>query len=125
MCAGSSWCSREPLKFKNGRDKKYCDVCIQYKVYARNAPSRPWLFYKVHKIVFDDYFCECCGYSPSEFHPNRSLKHLAGLMDVDHINPLIKHTDEGEQPMNYQLLCKSCHILKSYDEGDYVNKRYK
>jgi hypothetical protein len=46
-------------------------------------------------------------------------------MDVDHINSSIKGTPEGEQPSNYQLLCKMCHIIKSYDEGDYVNKKCK
>ena len=45
-------------------------------------------------------------------------------MDVDHINPSIKGTPEGEQPSNYQLLCKMCHIIKSYSEGDYKPKKY-
>ena len=47
------------------------------------------------------------------------------LLDVDHINSYIKHTEEGEQPSNYQLVCKQCHILKSYDEKDFIRKDYR
>ena len=56
---------------------------------------------------------------------NTNLKAILTAMDVDHIDSAIKGTPEGEQPNNYQLLCKMCHIIKSYDEGDYVNKKYK
>jgi len=56
---------------------------------------------------------------------NRDLKELSGLFDVDHICSDIKHTVEGEQPSNYQLVCKHCHILKSYDAGDFIPKKYK
>ena len=47
------------------------------------------------------------------------------MLDVDHINSDIKHTPEGEQPNNYQLNCKHCHIVKSHMEGDYVAKIYR
>jgi hypothetical protein len=78
--------------------------------------------YKVEKILDDALQCEQCGYDASLYHKDRPLKQLAGLFDVDHINSDIKYTPEGEQPPNYQLLCKQCHILKSYDEGDFVSK---
>jgi len=120
-----SWCDRELEEGAHGC-KKYCDVCDKFYIYARNAIRRPWLFYKVHKIVLeDDLSCECCGYDPKEFYPTRPLKQLAGLMDVDHIDPASKGTPEGEHPDNYQLVCKQCHVLKSYDEGDYIDKRWK
>ena len=78
--------------------------------------------YKVEKITKDELQCESCGYDARVFHPNRPTNELAGLFDVDHIISDIKHTPEGEQPSNYQLLCKQCHILKSYDEGDFISK---
>ena len=117
-----TWCKTEPLKYLNGNPKAYCATHVQYKQYASNAPSRPWLMYKVEKVLDDELQCECCGYDAKTFFPDRPLNELAGLFDVDHIISDIKHTPEGEQPSNYQLLCKQCHILKSYDEGDYISK---
>ena len=117
-----TWCETEPLKYLNGNSKAYCATHVQYKQYASNAPSRPWLMYKVEKVVANKLQCEKCGYDAKVFHPNRPTNELAGLFDVDHIISDIKHTPEGEQPSNYQLLCKQCHILKSYDEGDFISK---
>ena len=54
----------------------------------------------------------------------RYLNEIQG-MDVDHINPKTKDTLEGEQPSNYQLICKYCHLFKSIDEGDFINKKHK
>ena len=78
--------------------------------------------YKVEKCINDELQCEKCGYDAKLFHPDRPTRQLAGLYDVDHIISDIKHTSEGEQPSNYKLLCKQCHILKSYDEGDFISK---
>lgn len=117
-----TWCETEPLKYLNGNSKAYCTTHVQYKQYASNAPSRPWLMYKVEKVVANKLQCEKCGYDAKVFHPNRPTNELAGLFDVDHIISDMKHTPEGEQPSNYQLLCKQCHILKSYDEGDFISK---
>ncbi len=117
-----TWCETEPLKYLNGNSKAYCATHVQYKQYASNAPSRPWLMYKVEKVVANKLQCEKCGYDAKVFHPNRPTNELAGLFDVDHIISDMKHTPEGEQPSNYQLLCKQCHILKSYDEGDFISK---
>ena len=117
-----TWCKTEPLKYLNGNSKAYCATHVQYKQYASNAPSRPWLMYKVEKVVANKLQCEKCGYDAKVFHPNRPTNELAGLFDVDHIISDMKHTPEGEQPSNYQLLCKQCHILKSYDEGDFISK---
>ena len=47
------------------------------------------------------------------------------MLDVDHVDSNIKRTLEGEQPSNYQLNCKHCHIVKSHLEGDYVAKKYR
>jgi 5-methylcytosine-specific restriction endonuclease McrA len=120
-----NWCINEPLKYKNGAPKAYCGVHMQYKQYAANAPVRPWLMYKVEKVVKDNLKCEHCGFEPYATYPNEDKKRLISLMDVDHINPQIKHTPEGEQPSNYQLLCKHCHILKSHEEGDFKAKKYR
>jgi hypothetical protein len=81
--------------------------------------------YKLEKVIEGKLECECCGYKAENFHPNRPLNQLAGLYDVDHINSGLKHFLEGEQPSNYQLLCKQCHVLKSYDEGDFTSNKNK
>ena len=117
-----TWCNKEALKYKNGNSKSYCGDHIQYKQYASNAPVRPWLMYKVEKILDNAMQCEKCGYDAKTYFPDRPTNELAGLFDVDHIISDIKYTPEGEQPSNYQLLCKQCHILKSYDEGDFISK---
>ena len=120
-----TWCETEPLKYLNGNSKAYCATHVQYKQYASNAPSRPWLMYKVEKVVANKLQCEKCGYDAKAHYKFAPLKAIISAMDVDHINPLIKGTPEGEQPSNYQLLCKMCHIIKSYEEGDYIPKKYK
>lgn len=118
-----NWCNR-PVTNPHHL-ATYCDVHAQYKIYGPNASVRPWLHYKVEKVVAGELACEICGYDPREYFPERPLKELSTLLDVDHINSDIKHTPEGEQPSNYQLVCKQCHILKSYDEGDFVSKVYR
>ena len=117
-----NWCNEKTEFYNASQQYKYCPTHIQYKKYASNAPSRPHLMYKVEKILDGELRCECCGYDAQKFHPNRPVKQLAGLFDVDHIISDIKHTLKGEQPSNYQLLCKQCHILKSYDSGDFISK---
>jgi len=117
-----TWCNNETEYYNKTQRYKYCPTHNQYKKYAKNAPIRPHLMYKVEMIVNGKLHCECCGYKAEKYHPNRPLKQLAGLYDVDHIISDTKHTLEGEQPSNYQLLCKQCHILKSYDEGDFISK---
>ena len=119
------WCRKKPLKYINGNYKIYCGVHGQYKKYALSAPTRPWLMYKVEKVVNNDLICEHCGLDMIKHYKNASLKAILTAMDVDHIDSKIKGTTKGEHPNNYQLLCKMCHVIKSYEDGDYVNKRYK
>tara|TARA_R110000824_G_scaffold78461_1_gene198051 strand:+ start:185 stop:568 length:384 start_codon:yes stop_codon:yes gene_type:complete len=121
-CCKVTWCGGETEFYNKTQQRSYCKTHYNYKKYASNAARRPWLMYKVEKILDDALQCEQCGYDASLYHKDRPLKQLAGLFDVDHINSDIKYTPEGEQPPNYQLLCKQCHILKSYDEGDFVSK---
>ena len=114
-----TWCNKSAVN-------NYCSTHIQYKDWVRNAPSRPWLMYKLEKILEGSgATCECCGDDLEERFPQRELKDLIKGMDVDHINPEIKGTLEGEQPSNYQLVCKYCHLFKSIDEGDFINKKSK
>ena len=117
-----NWCKKPSLKYQNGNPKSYCSIHVQYKEWVSNAPTRPWLMYKLEKILAKDIACEGCGYDARKFHPTRPLRELIGTMDVDHVNSNLKHTFEGEQPSNYQLLCKTCHVLKSFDEGDFISK---
>lgn len=120
-----SWCGKEPLKYMNGNPKAYCATHVQYKQYASNAPSRPWLMYKVEKILAEDLVCEHCGLDMVKQYGQENFKSIITAMDVDHINPSIKGTPEGEQPNNYQLLCKMCHVIKSHKEGDFIAKKYR
>ena len=120
-----TWCNKEALKYKNGNSKSYCGDHIQYKQYATNAPIRPWLMYKVEKILAEDLVCEHCGLDMIKQYGEENFKSIITAMDVDHIDPSIKGTLEGEQPSNYQLLCKMCHVIKSHKEGDYIAKKYR
>jgi 5-methylcytosine-specific restriction endonuclease McrA len=120
-CCKVSWCNES----KAFNAKAYCNTHIQYRQYASNASSRPWLMYKVEKVVNNDLICEHCNLDMIKHYKDANLKAIITAMDVDHIDPLIKGTTEGEQPSNYQLLCKMCHIIKSYNEGDYTPKKYK
>jgi hypothetical protein len=120
-----SWCNKETEFYNKTQRYVYCPTHIQYKKYAANAPVRPWLMYKVEKIVNNEFACECCGFKPHKQYINETTEILASLMDVDHKDPKIKSTLEGEHQSNYQLLCKHCHILKSHREGDYIGKKYK
>ena len=117
-----TWCNSETEYYNKSQKYIYCQTHIQFKKYASNANTRPHLMYKVEKLLADELKCEGCGYDAKKFHPERPLNQLAGLFDVDHIVSDTKHTLEGEQPSNYQLLCKQCHILKSYDSGDFISK---
>ena len=118
-----TWCNSETEYYNKSQKYVHCPTHIQYKKYASNAFRRPHLMYKVEKVVNDELQCENCGYDAKVFHPDRPIKQIAGLYDVDHIDFNTKHKLEGEQPSNYQLLCKQCHILKSYDEGDFIPKK--
>ncbi len=120
-----TWCNKEALKYKNGNSKSYCRDHIQYKQYATNAPIRPWLMYKVEKILAEDLVCEHCGLDMVKQYGEENFKSIITAMDVDHIDPSIKKTLEGEQPSNYQLLCKMCHVIKSHKEGEYIAKKYR
>jgi 5-methylcytosine-specific restriction endonuclease McrA len=125
MKCGVEWCNHETEFYNKKQRYKYCSTHIQYKQYASNAPVRPWLMYKVEKVINNELVCEHCGLDMVKHYKDANLKAILTAMDVDHIDSAIKGTPEGEQPNNYQLLCKMCHIIKSYDEGDYVNKKYK
>jgi len=114
-----TWCNKPAVS-------NYCSTHIQYKDWVRNAPRRPWLMYKLEKILEGSgATCECCGDNLEERFPHRDLRSVIQGMDVDHIDSKIKGTLEGEQPSNYQLVCKYCHLFKSQDEKDFVNKKSK
>ena len=117
-----TWCNKPAEKYKNGRPRTYCSVHVNR---PGNASRRPWLFYKTERIANDKLECEHCGDNYPKKYPNVNIKILSSLMDVDHINPNIKGTIEGEQPSNYQMLCKICHAIKSHNEGDYNGHKNK
>tara|TARA_B100000900_G_C20571942_1_gene713592 strand:+ start:514 stop:897 length:384 start_codon:yes stop_codon:yes gene_type:complete len=121
-----SWCNEETEFYNKSQRYKFCSTHSKYKEWVRNAPSRPWLMYKLEKILNrEGTICEKCGDDLQKRFPDRALKDVIQGMDVDHINPKIKGTLKGEQPSNYQLVCKYCHLFKSIDEGDFINKKYK
>lgn len=86
---------------------------------CRKVSSRSWLYYKIEKFNQGDFSCERCKDNLAIKYPDRSMKELAVLFDVDHIDSTIKGTVEGEHPDNYMLLCKNCHALKTLDEDDF------
>ena len=77
------------------------------------------------KWLKGEHQCENCGFDPTVSYPDLDLLGQSSMLDVDHIDSNIKRTLEGEQPSNYQLNCKHCHIVKSHLEGDYVAKKYR
>jgi hypothetical protein len=77
---------------------------MQYKQYATNAPVRPWLMYKVEKVVEDNLKCEHCGFEPYVTYPNENKKRLISLMDVDHSNKSNTH------PKVSNLVTISCFV---------------
>ncbi len=119
------WCRGERRYYNNGREKKYCSLHSQYGKWVKNAPHRPWLMYKLEKILSGELYCENCGWDPVISYPDREERVVCSLLDVDHIDPTKKGTDEGEMPDNYLLVCKHCHILKSHDGGDFIPKKYR
>ena len=66
--------------------------------------KKPWVRHKGDR-------CESCGFVPE--HPCQ--------LDVDHIdgNKFNNSLD------NYMTLCANCHRLKTYQNGDFYNKKYK
>ena len=126
-CCKVSWCNNETEFYNKSQRHSYCSIHYQYKQICGvgSRKDRPHLMYKVEKFVKGEHQCENCGFDPVKSYPNLHTKGQSSMLDVDHTNSDIKHTLEGEQPSNYQLNCKHCHIVKSHLEGDYVAKKYR
>ena len=112
-----TWC--------NNLRKKRSQVCekhSQYKNICRAAIrlDRPHLMYKVEKWLEGKHQCERCGFDPTISYPDLDLLGQSSMLDVDHIDSNLKYIEED--PTNYQLLCKHCHIVKSREEGDCISK---
>ena len=112
-----TWC--------NNLRKKRSQVCekhSQYKNICRAAIrlDRPHLMYKVEKWLEGKHQCERCGFDPTLSYPDLDLLGQSSMLDVDHIDSNLKYIEED--PTNYQLLCKHCHIVKSREEGDCISK---
>ena len=112
-----SWCNN-PRKPRS----VVCDLHSQYKTMCRAAIrlDRPHLMYKVEKWLKGEHQCENCGFDPTVSYPDLDLLGQSSMLDVDHIDSNLKHIEED--PANYQLLCKHCHIVKSRREGDCISK---
>jgi|TARA_B110000503_G_scaffold95082_1_gene143199 hypothetical protein len=121
------WCNNDDRFWKNGKAKSLCSIHIQYEQICSAAvgKDREHLMYKVEKFVEGKHQCENCGFDPVKSYPTLHTKGQSSMLDVDHVISNIKHTIEGEQPSNYQLNCKHCHIVKSHLEGDYIAKKYR
>ena len=117
-----TWCNRVDKHYQNGNPKTYCST---HENPIPNSQSRPWLFYKREQILKGELGCEHCGDHYPTKYPKVDMKVLISLLDVDHIDNSIKGKPEGEQPSNYQLLCKVCHAIKSHEEGDYNSRKNK
>ena len=77
-----TWCNKEALKYLNGNPKAYCSDHIQYKQYASNASTRPWLMYKVEKILANNLICEHCGLDMIKQYGEENFKSIITAMDV-------------------------------------------
>ena len=130
------WCNREIPKNQFGQPMGNVTHCKLHINRATIASTRPWLYYKAERSAMGKLECEHCGDSLPKKHPNVNIRILEGVMDVDHIkqpteediknNPWYDPTTgKIEHPDNYQLLCKTCHAIKSHGEGDYIPKNYK
>mgnify|MGYP003644855245 FL=1 len=117
-----NWCNKNDRFFKNGNSKVYCST---HENPIPNSSSRPWLYYKRERILEDKLQCEDCNDHYPTKYKEVPMNVLISLLDVDHIDNSIKGTPEGEQPVNYQLLCKVCHAIKSHKEGDYNSHKNK
>ena len=114
-----TWCNK-PI---TGRSV-VCKTHAQYKTICRAAIrlDRPHLMYKVEKWLEGKHQCEKCGFDPTIAYPDLDLLGQSSMLDVDHIDSNLKGIVEEESPINYQLLCKHCHIVKSREEGDCISK---
>jgi len=114
-----TWCN-------NPRKKRstVCELHSQYKHICGAAIrlDRPHLMYKVEKWLKGKHQCEMCGFDPVVSYPDLDLLGQSSMMDVDHIDSNLKGIKKYENPNNYQLLCKHCHIVKSRKEGDCIAK---
>ena len=120
-----TWCNKPAEKYKNGRCKKYCTFHMQYRDWVSNASSRMWLFYKLEKLLVNDFKCEKCGIDKQKQHPTKTVRQVIQCLEIDHIDDGLKGTFEGEQPENYQQLCSDCHKFKSDENGDYNGHKNK
>ena len=56
-----SWCNKETEFYNKSQRYKFCSTHRKYKEWVRNAPSRPWLMYKLEKILKGEgTICEIC-----------------------------------------------------------------
>lgn len=117
-----NWCNKNDRFYLNGNPKPFCSTHMNPII---NSSSRPWLYYKREMILKDKLQCEGCNDHYPTKYPKVPMHVLISLLDVDHIDNSIKGTPEGEQPNNYQLLCKVCHAIKSHKEGDYNSRKNK
>lgn len=88
-------CSRSPESRRKRMDKKIIEQAVRL---------RPWIVYKKES-------CEHCGFIPEH----------ACQLDVDHIDGNKSNND----PSNLMTLCANCHRLKTYNAGEFREKRPK
>ena len=74
MSCKVTWCNRETEFYNKSQQYKYCSTHIQYKKYASNAPLRPWLMYKVEKLLEDKLKCDPSGFLRSPILCNNPLR---------------------------------------------------
>jgi hypothetical protein len=115
-----TWCN----KVTKLGTSKVCVKHAKYKEICRAAIrlDRPHLMYKVEKWLNGEHQCEKCGFDPVVCYPTLEILGQSQMMDVDHIDSNLKGVKELENPDNYQLLCKHCHIVKSREDGDCIAK---
>ena len=84
-CCKVTWCNEETEFYNRTQRRSYCKKHYHYKKYAANAAGRPWLMYKLEKILEGKgSICEKCGDDLCKRFPDRILKDIIQFYCVNY-----------------------------------------
>lgn len=91
------FCQELCEKFKNGNYRKYCDLHDSYSLMR----ERYWSLFKTRILLRENHTCQKCGCKEN--------------LEVDHIIAICNGGEEWDEE-NLQVLCNSCHKLKTKED---------